>query len=342
MIFYLTTRANMNVINWYLEQWGKPLVSNILPVAYQDVFKKRKLPSGTYIFADIERLSPAETEKAAWIWTHLQKSQETRLLNHPLWSMCRYELLKTLYNQGENQFNIYRLTEDISAVQFPVFVRGENDHKGNQTSLLETQTELDQAIAAIVNQGESRQDKVIIEFCDTRDDQGIFKKYSAFAIGDAIVPVHVRYQKDWVVKANTLKTDQREQENQTYVQTNPHTDKIREIFKLARIQYGRIDYSFSGDLMQVWEINTNPTICHFQDSRESPLNRQVAEQLEQAFTSIDRPSNSKGSISIPPQPSSDTPLEFVSRISEAAPWLPNPYRVTLRKSLRKVIKTLKK
>ncbi|KPQ36009.1 MAG: hypothetical protein HLUCCO16_16425 [Phormidium sp. OSCR] len=342
MIFYLTTRANMNVINWYLEQWGKPLVSNILPVAYHDVFKKRKLPSGTYIFADIERLSPAETEKAAWIWTHLQKSQETRLLNHPLWSMCRYELLKTLYNHGENNFNIYRLTEDISTVQFPVFVRGENDHKGNQTSLLQNQAELDQAIAEIVNQGESRQDKVIIEFCDTRDEQGIFKKYSAFAIGEAIVPVHVRYQKDWVVKANTLKTEQREQENQTYIQTNPHADKIREIFNLARIQYGRIDYSFSGDLMQVWEINTNPTICHFQDSRDSPLNRQVAEQLEQAFTSIDRPSNSKGSISIPPQPSSDTPLEFVSRISEAAPWLPNSYRVTLRKSLRKVIKTLKK
>lgn len=332
----------MNVINWYLEQWGKPLVSNLLPVAYDDVFKKRRLPGGTYIFADIERLSAAETEKAAWIWTHLQKSQETRLLNHPLWSMCRYELLKTLYNHGENRFNIYRLTEDISTVQFPVFVRGENDHKGNQTSLLKTQAELDQAIAEIVNQGESRQDKVIIEFCDTSDDQGIFKKYSAFAIGDAIVPVHVRYQKDWVVKANTLQTEQRKQENQSYIQTNPDADKIRKIFKLARIQYGRIDYSFSGDMMQVWEINTNPTICHFQDSRDSPLNRQVAEQLEQAFTSVDIPSNSKDSILIPPQPTSDTPLEFVSRISEAAPWLPNSYRVTLRKSLRKVIKNFKK
>jgi hypothetical protein len=31
-----------------------------------------------------------------------------------------------------------------------------------------------------------------------------------------------------------------------------------QIFQLARVQYGRIDYSTIGDRIQVWEINTNP------------------------------------------------------------------------------------
>ena len=342
MIIYLTTRTHMNVINWYLETWGQPLGSKIIPVAYEDLFKKRNLPLATYIFADIERLSPRETEEVAWISNQLQKHNQVRLLNHPLWSMCRYELLKTLYNQGSNQFNIYRLTEDLSHAKFPVFIRGENDHKGNQTPLLKTREELDEAIIQLVNRGESRQDKVIIEFCDTQDDQGTFKKYSAFAFGNTIVPVHVRYQKGWVVKANSLKTAQREQENKTYVETNPHAEQIKAIFKIARIQYGRIDYSFRGENMQVWEINTNPTICHFKESNQAAISQEVSKNIEQAFLSIDTPTHLTERIQISLKPSPDTKLEFASSLSEALPWLPNPYKINLRRSVRKLVKVIKK
>lgn len=342
MIFYLTTRANMNVINWYLETWGCPLGSRMIPISYEDLFQKRKLAFGTYIFSDIERLSPADTERAAWIWKQLQNHEQIRLLNHPLWSMCRYELLKNLYNYGSNQFNIYRLTEDISNLKFPVFVRGENDHSGNQTPLLQNREELDHAIAQLVEKGENRQDKVIIEFCDTRDEQGIFKKYSAFAIGDAIVPVHVRYQKNWVVKANSLKTAQREQENQTYIQTNPHIEQIQTIFKTARIQYGRIDYSFRGEDMQVWEINTNPTICHFMTSTDTPLNQKVSRAIEEAFLSLDLNNTSKEKVKISSKPNQETKLELVSSLTESLSWVPNSYRINLRRSLRKLARSYKK
>ncbi len=332
----------MNVINWYLESWGQTLGSRILPVAYEDCFNKQNLPLGTYIFADIERLSPQETEKAAWIWNQLQNHDQVRLLNHPLWSMCRYELLKTLYNYGSNQFNIYRLTENLADLKFPAFIRGENDHEGNQTPLLKNREELDEAISQLVSRGENRQDKVIIEFCDTRDDQGTFKKYSAFAFGDTIVPVHVRYQKNWVVKANSLKTAQRDQENQTYVETNPHVEQIQAIFKLARIQYGRIDYSLRGEDIQVWEINTNPTICHFRESYKTALSQKVSKHIEQAFISIDTPISSKEQIQIPPKPKPRTKLEFASSLSEALPWLPNSYKINLRRSVRRLIKIIKK
>ena len=44
------------------------------------------------------------------------------------------------------------------------------------------------------------------------------------------------------------------------MQTNPHEAELRAIFKLARIDYGRIDYGIKDGQIQVWEINTNPML----------------------------------------------------------------------------------
>ena len=46
-----------------------------------------------------------------------------------------------------------------------------------------------------------------------------------------------------------------------YVAENPHADEIRKIFEIARIDYGRIDYSLKNGQIRVWEINTNPVIA---------------------------------------------------------------------------------
>ena len=53
---------------------------------------------------------------------------------------------------------------------------------------------------------------------------------------------------------------ERADEESRYCETNPHEAWIREIFRLARIDYGRIDYGMLDGKPQVWEINTNPTI----------------------------------------------------------------------------------
>jgi hypothetical protein len=45
-----------------------------------------------------------------------------------------------------------------------------------------------------------------------------------------------------------------------YLEDNPHAGQLRRCFELAHIDYGRIDYGLVGDSIQVWEINTNPTI----------------------------------------------------------------------------------
>jgi hypothetical protein len=65
----------------------------------------------------------------------------------------------------------------------------------------------------------------------------------------------------WVVKLADATEEANCAEEQAYLDANPHEAELRRVFDLARIDYGRIDYSLTPDgRMQVWEINTNPTI----------------------------------------------------------------------------------
>ncbi len=67
-----------------------------------------------------------------------------------------------------------------------------------------------------------------------------------------------------------------------YVRSNPHAEELREIFELARIDYGRIDYSVVDGCIQVWEINTNPMILIPKD-RDDPLRAAAHDAFGQAF-----------------------------------------------------------
>jgi hypothetical protein len=46
-----------------------------------------------------------------------------------------------------------------------------------------------------------------------------------------------------------------------YVRENPHVDRLRSVFRIAGIGYGRADYAMRGDELVVWEINTNPVLA---------------------------------------------------------------------------------
>jgi len=49
-------------------------------------------------------------------------------------------------------------------------------------------------------------------------------------------------------------------EEHDYVFNNPHAIQLAEIFEIAGIDYGRIDYSIKDGRIQTWEINLNATI----------------------------------------------------------------------------------
>lgn len=290
MIFYLVTRGDRRTINRYRQSWGRPLHDRITPYPYEDVWKTSRLPAGTYIFADLERLSIAEAEATVAVWDAVTGAGMTAL-NHPTRSMRRYELLRSLRERRTNDFDVYRATEARVPARFPVFVRGENDHDGNATPLLDGPAALDGAIADLQAQGASRERLLIEEFCDTADADGVYRKYSAFRIGDRIVPRHVFFKRSWVVKVPSLVTPELVDEELGYVHTNPHEAELRAIFALARIDYGRIDYAVKDGRVQVWEINTNPQLLSFQDGggpARLPTHEWVARHIEEAFRAIDQ------------------------------------------------------
>jgi hypothetical protein len=331
MIFYLVTEAHRYTINKYLEGWGTQLIPHIKPISYEQISKQRKLLPGTYIFSDIERLNPEQADIAARIWKQLSNVEGVRLLNHPTRSMRRYELLRTLYEQGLNQFNVYRLTENRIPEKIPVFLRGENDHNGSQSVLLKTVQELDNIINELFEKGETREGKIITEFCDTSDEKGIFRKYTAYLIGERIIPRSVFFGHNWMLKSKTSLPSDEEmlREEQKYQETNPHEAQLREIFRLARIEYGRIDYSLLNGAIQTWEINTNPhglfTPEMDKDKEISglPLTEYFSKQFELAFKAIDSKTSQRARIPtlVNSQVPELTPRKRLSRYRKQLPEL---------------------
>ena len=105
MIFYLAKRTHPELANRKLiGSLAKGIAQRIQVATYESTCRMRSLRAGTYIFSDIDQLSPDETERAEFLWQTLSQSgQDVRLLNNPLRSMRRYELLRKLYELGVNE-----------------------------------------------------------------------------------------------------------------------------------------------------------------------------------------------------------------------------------------------
>jgi hypothetical protein len=150
-----------------------------------------------------------------------------------------------------------------------------------------------------------RMDELLaIEYCNTCPADKWFRKYSAFRFGDRIVAAHIIFSKNWVVKDG----DEHQEENlraeeDAYLRTNPHVEFITKIFDLAKIQYGRIDYSMSGDKPQVWEINTNPVLLQARAVYETkypseiPIKEILSSTIKSCFDELDTSDDSEQRIS---------------------------------------------
>jgi hypothetical protein len=264
MIYFATTQRNERPIRKYLAGFGAPLRRRLRPVRYEWLLRARRVPDGTWCFADLELLSEAERARAAEVWQQLA-DRGCRLLNHPTRSLRRYDLLRLLEQQGANRFRARRLSEEGEPRRFPVFIRRENDHGGSRSPLLPDASALRAEAVRLCAAGEDPRALLVTEFCDTADEHGVYRKYAAFVVGDAIVPRHLFFRRDWQVKRNDNALVGEGArfigEELEYIETNPHERRLREIFAAAQISYGRIDYALLDGEIQVWEINTNPVIA---------------------------------------------------------------------------------
>ena len=283
----------------FLYTWGKDLAPKIKILEYQRAFRKRRFLPGTYIFSDVERLTPRESEWAAGIHNSLrsQWGDDILLLNHPTLSMRRFELLRVLHQNGTNTHNAFRLIGGDYPERYPVFIRSADDHAGATSPLIHSRRALEKEIERLTRFGKSREDKIIVEFCDTADQDGIYRKYSAFLINETIVPRHVCFSRNWQVKIPDVSNQKLIREETEFINSNNHADRLKNIFATARIQYGRIDYGIEDGTIRVWEINTNPRIASYISS-ENPARHKAQvlflRLLQQAVERIDGQNKAAG------------------------------------------------
>jgi len=290
VIFFLTTSRHQYTVSRHLASYGAALKPFVRLLSYEQLFRGRRLSRGVYVFSDLERLWPDDAERAAKFWEVMSHSEGVRTLNHPTRSMRRYELLRTMHLRGANRFNVYRLTELRPPERFPVYLRGENDHHGNRSPLLQNVEEWAAACDQVDLAGRSRENTLITEYLDVSDPDGVFHKCSAFCVAGTIIPRHLCFERKWMVKQAVLVDAPLLAREREYLATNPHEDQLRGIFQTARIDYGRIDYAVVDGLIQVWEINTNPMICTNEvagsAARES-VQREFAARFQRALESLD-------------------------------------------------------
>ncbi|GEM_PF-246954 len=263
-IYYLVTRPFGWTISRYFETYGQALQKHLRVIPYEGLLGVKRFGSGVYIFSDVERLTGVTTDLALQLWERLDKAGNgVVVLNHPLRSMRRFQLLRHLHDSGINDFNVYWLRDGVIPKRFPVFIRDESKHAYFYSSILRTPEELAAATAKIRPDRGRFNRSLIVEFCDTSDTGGIFRKYSSFIIGDRVLPWYVYFSRNWDVRlVHHVQewTESMDHEEEQYVRHNPYASVMRDVFRTAGIQYGRLDFSLLNGRPQVWEINTNPDI----------------------------------------------------------------------------------
>ncbi len=260
MIYFLAPKGLCGVENYISGRWRETNYPELQPMAYEDVFSRQSLPSGTWIFTGVHQLPPAGIRLADNVWQALRDAGQL-VLNRPRDLPSRHELLQIMHRAGINEFRSFLPGDTLDDIAYPVFVRLAAEHSGNLSPLLNSRRELESFLRWQRVRGYTAEELMVIEFCDTRDANGEYRKYSAQYVRGEIAARFLHVDTQWMVKhhGSTYRSEWADEERE-YLQQNPHRKQIRRIFELARIEYGRIDYGLLHDKIQVWEINTNPTI----------------------------------------------------------------------------------
>ena len=296
MLYFLISKSAGYTVEGFLGRRGKSLTDVIVPLFYDDLYKRQALRPGTAIFTDMDRVKLSGHKYLESLYDHLSKyAPDLRVINHPTKFLARYELLKTLYEQGINNYQIKKASDDLSDLTFPVYLRSARGHNLILSGLLNNPSELEQAIREKRVWGNALQEIYVIEFCDTSDENGVFTKYAAFRIPAGpdgrpaqIVPRHINFDKHWVVKSSGHLLDhdlhmQMRDQFISYHETNPHRDWLERICKIANLEYGRLDYGILNGKPQLWEINTNPSFGPVRVKDGNTPFRAIKEPYYQAF-----------------------------------------------------------
>ncbi len=262
MIHFVTTAAHGYTVTNLVRRHGK---RTCRAWSYDEIFEKRKIPVGTWVFTDHERLTIDETNQAARVAQQMEAAG-CRVLNHPAFVRSRFETLRRLREAGINDFSVFRADASPRPTRFPVFIRNEYDHDSSSLALLENQAALDAALHELEAQSIPLVGKLVIEYAVDPIVPDTWMRLSTYHFGGTLIAHHIGFDSHWIVKdgfeaermdAHPCKERMLELERD-FVTSNLYAETMRDAFDIARIDYGRADFSLMDGRVQVYEINTNP------------------------------------------------------------------------------------
>lgn len=276
MLHFVVTERGSFTIRKYLAGEGSVLAERMRVVLYRELAQMERLPLGTWIFTEPDQLDASRRELARHVRERLHGAG-ARVMNDPTRVLLRGDLLRAASDAGVNEHRAWLASDVVmnspssgdrnadtvsaDALRYPVFVRYANEHAGNLTALLDSPRALSNALVELGAGGAKRADLLVVEFCDTKDENGLFRKYAAYKVGDVVLPRSVECATEWMVKWQGRIFDRERAEDEIrYCETNPHGEWIAAMFRMANIDYGRIDYGVQNGTPRLWEINTNPTL----------------------------------------------------------------------------------
>ena len=265
MIHFAVPREQAFGLAEYLVTDATCIASSVSILHYEDLARQTSLPSGCYVLAALDQLTPQALRMVGSVEAQLRAvGPSVRILNSTTRTLHRLDVLDMLAREGLNRHRAVRPTDDLSGLTFPVFLREEHHHSGNLSGLLGTPAALTEELARMMMRGYRLSELLVVEFCDTADAHGVYRKYAAHMIGGEIVPQFVASGTDWMLKYSVQDTTPEQLlEERAWVLGNPHEARLRRIFELAGVEYGRIDYSMKDDRIETWEINLNATLGRY-------------------------------------------------------------------------------
>ncbi|MGB6994965.1 MAG: hypothetical protein WBG00_17215 [Thermoanaerobaculia bacterium] len=234
-------------------------------------------PGSIYVFTDLEILAAGEVELVEALARRLAESPGTTILNDLARSLTRFDLLRALHEAGVNSFGVDRVNRSSEPERRPVYTRDDRSHDdGSMSELLHSPAELSRHLADLAASGADLSHRTLVEYAGAPGDDGLFRKYAAMRLGDAIIPCHVFYGHHWVVKHSAVFNEATAREELEYIEANPHQEILRRAFDLAGIEYGRADYGVVDGRVEVWEINTNPYVIRPEYTRQEARKEALA------------------------------------------------------------------
>lgn len=269
MIYYVCRQAHAYTIGLLCCYFDLPLNDALRILPYERLGLLQPGDGDVVIWTDFDRLTVEEAQMAASVHDRVaQGMAHVVQLNHPIASLGRFRLLQRLYETGINSFQVYRLGDAGPGIRFPVFIRRERGVSRHAPKLLRDWSQLSAAIERLRRDNEDETDLMIVEQLDAPALDSKYRKYGVYRVGDQLYAQHCYISDHWYIKyVQDGWTDAMHDEHYGFIDANPHQDALRPVFEVANIDYGRVDYTVVDGRVQIFEINTNPTVLSQAPSR---------------------------------------------------------------------------